>query len=146
MSNSTNTGHILLVEDTLSYQELMTVAFEENQIEHQLHIVDDVESALKFIEKDPPYQWAPRPDLIFLDIHLPKIDGYELLVNVKNNLKFKTIPIIILTSSQQQQDILKSYNLKANCYLHKPYQLSELINLVKVSIHFWLNCSQLAQT
>lgn len=146
MRNPRKTANILLVEDTPSYQELMSVAFEENQIEHQLHIIDNVESALKFINQEAPYQLAPRPDLIFLDIHLPKMDGYELLINVKNNLKFKTIPIIILTSSQQQQDILKSYNLKANCYLHKPYQLSELINLVRVSINFWLNCSQLAQT
>ncbi len=146
MINPRKTGNILLVEDTPSYQELMIIAFEENQIEHQLHIIDNVESALKFINQEAPYQLAPRPDLIFLDIHLPKMDGYELLINVKNNLKFKTIPIIILTSSQQQQDILKSYNLKANCYLHKPYQLSELIDLVRVSINFWLNCSQLAQT
>lgn len=145
MNNINKTGHVLLVEDTLSCQELMNIAFEENKIEHQLHIVGDAESALAFLYNKAPYESAPRPSLVLLDINLPKTNGYELLKNIKNNLKLKTIPVIILTSSQQQQDILKSYRLKANCYLNKPYKLNDFIHLVKVSIDFWLNCSQLPQ-
>lgn len=136
---------ILLIEDTLSYQDLMRIAFEENNLPHKLHIVSDGESALKFLWQEKPYINAPRPALILLDLNLPKINGYELLKIIKEEPQFKAIPVIILTSSNAQKDILKSYNLKANCYLNKPYNFKEFINLVKVSLNFWLNCSQLPQ-
>lgn len=138
-------SNILLIEDTLSYQDLMRIAFEENNLPHKLHIVSNGESALKFLRREKPYHNAPRPDLILLDLNLPKINGHELLKTIKEEPKFKMIPVIILTSSNAQKDILKSYNLKANCYLNKPYNLQELINLVKISLNFWLNYSQLPQ-
>ena len=136
---------ILLVEDTPSYQDLMLIAFEENDFPYELHIVNSGEAALQFLRQEECYSKAPRPDLILLDLNLPKISGYDLLKTIKKELKFKTIPVIILTSSTEQTDILKSYNLKANCYLTKPYSLQEFIKLVKVSLNFWLNCSQLSR-
>ena len=139
---SSTVNHILLVEDTPSDGELMSIAFEENQFPHQLHIVHDGESALDFLMAKKQYSNAPRPDLILLDLNLPKISGHELLKIVKNEPKLKTIPVIILSSSTLQKDILKSYNLKANCYLNKPYNLKEFINLIKISLNFWLNYSQ----
>ena len=142
---STTINNILLIEDTLSCQDLMRIAFEENKIPHKLHIVSNGESALQFLWQEKPYLDAPRPNLILLDLNLPKINGYELLKIIKEEPKLKTIPVIVLTSSTAQQDILKSYNLKANCYLNKPYNFKEFINLVKVSLNFWLNCSQLPQ-
>ena len=140
-SNSTN--DILFVEDTLSYQDLMKIAFEENNIPHRLHIVSDGESALNFLWQNSPFDGVPRPDLILLDLNLPKIDGYEVLKTIKQDLKLKTIPVIVLTSSTAQKDIIKSYNLKANCYLNKPYNLSEFIYLVNSSLSFWLNYSKI---
>ncbi|WP_222426927.1 response regulator [Hyella patelloides] len=134
-----------MIEDTLSYQDLMRIAFEENNLPHKLHIVSNGESALKFLRREKPYCNVPRPDLILLDLNLPKINGHELLKTIKEEPKFKIIPVIILTSSNAQKDIIKSYNLKANCYLNKPYNLQELINLVKISLNFWLNYSQLPQ-
>lgn len=137
--------HILLIEDTPSYQDLMLIALEENNFAHQIHMVNNGETALDFLRQEKEYLHSPRPDLILLDLNLPKMSGYELLKIIKQKNSFKTIPVIVLTSSTQQTDILKSYNLKANCYLNKPYNLKELINLVKVSLNFWLDCSQLPQ-
>jgi two-component system, chemotaxis family, response regulator Rcp1 len=142
---SSTISNILLIEDTLSYQDLMRIAFEENNLPHKLHIVSNGESALKFLWQEKPYNNVPRPDLILLDLNLPQINGYELLKIIKEEVRLKTIPVIVLTSSTAQKDILKSYNLKANCYLNKPYNFKEFIDLVKVSLHFWLNCSQLPQ-
>lgn len=142
---SSTISDILLIEDTLSCQDLMRIAFEENNLPHKLHIVSDGESALKFLWQEKPYINVPRPALILLDLNLPKINGYELLKIIKEEPQFKVIPVIILTSSNAQKDILKSYNLKANCYLNKPYNLKEFLKLVKVSLNFWLNCSQLPQ-
>ena len=123
----------------------MLIAFEENNLPYKLHIVSNGEAALQFLHQESSYSKAPRPDLILLDLNLPKISGYDLLKTIKQESKLKTIPVIILTSSTEQTDILKSYNLKANCYLTKPYSLKEFINLVKVSLNFWLNCSQLSR-
>ena len=142
---SPRTKQILLIEDTPSYQDLMLIALEENKFSHQLHIVNNGETALDFLRQQKEYLNSPRPDLILLDLNLPKMSGYELLKIIKQKNSLKTIPVIVLTSSTQQTDILKSYNLKANCYLNKPYNLKELINLVKVSLNVWLDCSQLPQ-
>lgn len=143
---SLTNSNILLIEDTPSYQDLMLIAFEENNFPYELHIVSDGEAALQFLHKEKSYSTAPRPDLILLDLNLPKMSGHDLLKIIKQEANLKTIPIIVLTSSTEQTDILKSYHLRANCYLTKPYSLQEFINLVKVSLNFWLNCSQLSKT
>ncbi len=136
---------VLLVEDTPSYQELMAVAFEENNILDQLYIVENGEDALKFLHREKEYANVPIPDLILLDLDLPKINGYELLKIIKQDQHLKLIPVIIFTSSTQQQDILQSYDLQANCYLNKPYDLEDFLTLVKTSLNFWLHCSQIPE-
>ncbi len=135
--------NVLLVEDTLSYQELMSVAFEENNISDQLHIVENGEEALKFLRRESVYKNAPIPDLILLDLDLPKIHGYELLKTIKQDEQLKLIPVIIFTSSTQQKDIWQSYDLQANCYLSKPYDLEDFLTLVQRSLNFWLHFSQI---
>lgn len=134
---------ILLVEDRLSYQELMTIAFEENEIFHNLHIVNSGEEALDFLTKQKQYYNSPRPDLIMLDLDLPGMHGSELLTIIKQNQQIKCIPVIVFTSSNNPQDIQQSYFLKANCYLSKPYDLDGFLELVKESLKFWLECSQI---
>ena len=135
--------NVLLVEDTPSYQELMSVAFEENNISDQLHIVENGEEALKFLRRENAYKNAPIPDLILLDLDLPKIHGYELLKTIKQDEQLKLIPVIIFTSSTQQKDIWQSYDLQANCYLSKPYDLEDFLSLVHTSLNFWLHFSQI---
>ena len=145
MANSQLIKNILLVEDNPSYQDLMLVAFEENDIEHNLHIVSNGEEALLFLQQKKKYSNSPRPDLILLDLDLPGMHGHELLKIVKQDINLKLIPVIVFTSSSQQQDILASYNLKANCYLSKPYDLDDFLAIVQKSLNFWLNFSKLPE-
>lgn len=137
--------NVLLVEDNPSYQDLMLVAFEENNIDHNLHIVSNAEKALLFLQQQEEYFDSPRPDLILLDLDLPKIHGHEFLKIIKQDLKLKLIPVIVFTSSIQQKDILESYSLKANCYLNKPYNLDDFLAVVQKSLNFWLNFSKLPE-
>ena len=137
--------NILLIEDTPSCQDLMLVAFEENKINHNLHIVNNGEEALLFLKKQRKYANSPRQDLIILDLDLPKMHGHELLKVIKQDLCLKLIPVIVFTSSNEQKDIWESYNLKANCYVSKPYDLDDFLTVVKKSLNFWLKFSQLPQ-
>lgn len=143
--NSEMLKNILLVEDTPSYQDLMLVAFEENKIPDNLHIVENGEEALKFLRREIPYTKVPIPDLILLDLDLPGIDGYELLKTIKQDRQLQLIPVIIFTSSTLQKDILQSYELQANCYLNKPYNFEDFLALVQTSLDFWLHFSQIPQ-
>ncbi|MGK7950606.1 MAG: response regulator [Xenococcaceae cyanobacterium] len=138
--------NVLFVEDNPSYRDLMLVAFEENGIEHNLYMVSNAEEALLFLQQQETYAHAPRPDLIMLDLDLPKMHGHELLKIIKQDLKLKLIPVIVFTSSIEQKDILESYNLKANCYLNKPYNLEDFLAVVQKSLNFWLNFSKLPQS
>ncbi len=138
--------NVLFVEDNPSYRDLMLVAFEENEIAHNLHMVSNAEEALLFLQQQEAYANAPRPDLIMLDLDLPKMHGHELLKIIKQDLKLKLIPVIVFTSSIEQKDILESYNLKANCYLNKPYNLEDFLAVVQKSLNFWLNFSKLPQS
>ena len=137
--------NVLLVEDNPSYQDLMLVAFEENDIAHNLHIVGNGEEALLFLKQQKRYFDSPRPDLILLDLDLPGMHGHELLKIIKQDTKLKLIPVIVFTSSSQQKDITKSYKLKANCYLSKPYNLDDFLAVVQKSLNFWLNFSILPE-
>ncbi|AFZ37201.1 response regulator receiver protein [Stanieria cyanosphaera PCC 7437] len=145
MINSPSLKNILLVEDLPSYQDLMSIAFEENNILHHLHIVNSAEEALLFLSQRQQYHNAPRPDLIMLDLDLPGMHGHELLKIIKEDHKIKYIPVIVLSTSNEPKDIQQSYALKANCYISKPYDLENFLEVVKESLNFWLNCSQIAQ-
>ncbi|MGL5872425.1 MAG: response regulator [Xenococcaceae cyanobacterium] len=139
MTTLPNLNNILLVEDTLSQQELMAIAIEDCQIPHRLHIVNNGEEALDFLLQKNLYSQAPRPNLIILDLNLPKLNGYELLTIIKQNSNLKIVPVIIFTTSKSSSDVKQSYTLGANCYISKPYDLEEFLTVVKTSLKFWLN-------
>jgi CheY-like chemotaxis protein len=143
MTHLQNLKNILLVEDTISHQDLMAIAFEDCQIPHKLHIVNNGEEALDFLFQKNRYCQAPRPNLIILDLNLPKLNGYDFLKLVKQHSDLKCIPVIIFTTSDRELDIKQSYLLGANCYLSKPHDLEEFLNVIKTSLKFWLEFSRL---
>ena len=134
---------ILLVEDNQPDVELTMEALEENKVRNNLHVVSDGEAAMDFLYKRAPYTDVPRPDLILLDLNLPRKDGREVLAEVKSDEGLKTIPVVILTTSQAEEDILRSYQLQANCYVTKPVKLSEFIKVVQSIDNFWLSIVEL---
>jgi CheY-like chemotaxis protein len=145
MSNSQAVKQILLVEDNASYRDLVLAAFEEELIPHNLHIVKSGEEALSWLRQQNQYEQVSRPDLILLDLELPRMHGHELLTIIKSEPQFKLIPVIVFTTSTKQKDILKSYSLKANCYVNKPYDLEEFFTVIKKTLQFWLNFSIMPQ-
>lgn len=129
---------ILLVEDSPADVRLTEEAFRENRIANNLHVVGDGEAAMAFLRRQGPYADAPRPDLILLDLNLPRKDGREVLAEIKDDDALKAIPVVVLTTSQAEQDILCSYNLHANSFVTKPIDLDQFINVVKAVESFWL--------
>ena len=136
---------VLLVEDNPGDVRLTREAFSETNGTIRLHVVSDGVEALAFLRREGPHVRAPRPDLILLDLNLPKMDGREVLVQIKMDEVLKTIPAIILTTSEAETDIVKSYQLGANCYLSKPVQLEAFESLVKSINDFWLTRAKLPQ-
>ncbi|MFQ5817727.1 MAG: response regulator [Terriglobia bacterium] len=129
---------ILLVEDNPGDVRLVREAFKEAKVRNTLRAVADGVEALAFLRHEGNYAQAPRPDLMLLDLNLPKKDGREVLTEIKQDPNLKRIPVVILTSSKGEEDILKSYNLHANAYVTKPVGLEQLIHLVKAIEEFWL--------
>jgi len=113
-------------------------ALREAKIYNRVHIVDDGEKAIAFLRRQGEYANAPNPDLILLDLNLPKKDGREVLAEIKADEKIKRIPVVILTTSKAEQDILRSYDLQANCYVAKPVDLDQFIAVIKSIGDFWL--------
>ncbi len=134
---------ILLVEDNQSYVSLMMEALEESQVLTNMNVAMDGAEAMAFLHRQSKYAHAPRPDLIVLDLNLPKIKGQKVLEEVKNDPDLKRIPVVIFTVSSAEQDILKSYNLHANCYIIKPKNLDQFMEVVKSTINFWFTIVQL---
>ncbi len=134
---------ILLVEDNQSYVSLMMEALEESQALTNMDVVMDGAEAMAFLRRESKYVHAPRPDLIVLDLNIPKIKGQKVLEEIKNDPYLKRIPVVIFTVSSAEQDILKSYNLHANCYIIKPRELDQFIAVVKSTINFWFTIVQL---
>lgn len=134
---------ILLVEDNQPDVELTQEALAENKVRNNLHVVTDGEAAMEFLRGEGSYSNVPRPDLILLDLNLPRKDGREVLAEIKADAELKTIPVVILTTSQAEEDILRSYELQANCYVTKPVKLSEFIKVVQSIDHFWLSIVEL---
>jgi CheY-like chemotaxis protein len=130
---------ILLVEDNPADARLARESLKETSIVHNLHHVKDGEEALQFLEKTPPYGTAPTPDLIFLDLNLPRKDGRQILAEIKKRSALRRIPVIVLTTSDAEQDILQSYDLHANCYLTKPVELDKFSEIMSAIEAFWLN-------
>jgi chemotaxis family two-component system response regulator Rcp1 len=136
---------VLLVEDSPGDVRLTKEAFREANQSIQLHVATDGVEAMAFLKRQGEHADAPRPDIILLDLNLPKMDGREVLAHIKEDASLKTIPIVVLTTSVAEIDIVKSYQLSANCYLSKPVQLEEFETLVKSINDFWLNHVTLPQ-
>ena len=129
---------ILLVEDTPGDVDLTREALENSKIRNTLNVAVDGEEAMAFLRGTGKHAGAPRPDLILLDLNLPKKDGREVLAEIKADEDLKRIPVVILTTSQAEEDIFRSYNLHANCYITKPIDLHQFIRVVKAIEDFWL--------
>ena len=129
---------ILLVEDNPGDVRLTREAFRDARISNRIHTVCDGVEAMAFLNHEGAYTSAPSPDLILLDLNLPKKDGREVLAAVKADEKIKHIPVVVLTTSNAERDIVKSYELQANCYVTKPVDLDQFLNTVKAVGDFWL--------
>jgi len=136
---------VLLVEDSPGDVRLTQEAFRDANGAVHLHVATDGVEAMEFLQKQGVHANAPRPDLILLDLNLPKMDGREVLAHIKEDEGLKTIPTVILTTSDAEADIVKSYQLQANCYLTKPVQLDAFEALVKSINDFWLTKVKLPQ-
>lgn len=136
---------VLLVEDSPGDVRLTREALREANLAVKLHVAADGVEAMSFLRREGLHADAPRPDLILLDLNLPRMDGREVLAHIKADASLKTIPTIILTTSEAEADIVKSYQLQANSYLSKPVQLDKFENLVKSINDFWLTKAKLPQ-
>jgi CheY-like chemotaxis protein len=129
---------ILLVEDSPADVDLTREALEDAKVHNNLHVVGDGEQALAFLRREGQYAEAPHPDLILLDLNLPRKDGREVLAEIKQDPALRRIPVVILTTSDAEQDVLRTYDLHANCYITKPVDLEQFITVVKSIKQFWL--------
>ena len=136
---------VLLVEDSPGDVRLTQEAFRETNGSIRLHVAVDGVEAMAFLRQEGRHGNAPRPDFILLDLNIPRMDGREVLANIKQDSRLKMIPTIILTTSEAEADIVKSYELQANCYLNKPVQLEEFEAVVKSINDFWLTKVRLPQ-
>lgn len=142
----TNVGRpveILLVEDNPADVRLTIEALREGKVRNNLSVVKDGVEAIEFLRRRGPYGEAPRPDLILLDLNLPRKDGREVLGEIKNDENLRRIPVVVLTTSSAEADILKSYALHANCYITKPVDLDQFVGVVKSIDDFWLTVVRL---
>ena len=129
---------ILMVEDNPGDVRLTVEALKEGKVRNNFHTVEDGVKALAFLRREGPYTDAPRPDLILLDLNLPKMNGREVLAEIKEDPELRRITVVVLTVSKAEQDIIKSYNLHANCYITKPVDLDQFLEVVKSIENFWL--------
>jgi len=134
---------ILLVEDNAGDARLAREALRDAKVRNNLTWLSDGEEALAFLRRKGKYSHAPRPDLILLDLNLPRKDGREVLTEIKSDDKFKRIPVVILTTSQADEDVLRAYHLNANCYIPKPVDLERFLTVVKTIEEFWLTIVKL---
>ena len=143
---------ILLVEDNPGDVRLIVEVLKENKVLNNLHVVEDGVEAMAFLRREGKYadarshpenRGAPRPDLILLDLNLPKKNGCEVLAEIKQDSNLKRIPVVVLTISEAEQDILRTYDLHANCYITKPVDLEQFIKVVKSIEDFWLTIVKL---
>jgi CheY-like chemotaxis protein len=129
---------ILLVEDSPSDTDLTIEALKDFKVRNNVSVVEDGVQALQFLRREPPYAEAPRPDMIMLDLNLPRKDGREVLAEIKADENLKTIPIVVLTTSRAEQDVLRAYQLNANCYINKPVDFNQFLDVVRSIESFWL--------
>ena len=138
-----NSIDILVVEDNPGDARLIKEVLNDNKVYSSLYIVNDGVEAMNFLHHEGKYKDVSIPDLIILDLNLPRKDGREVLAEIKADVKLKHIPIVIMTISQAEEDILKSYNLHANCFITKPIDLNQFIKVVKSIEDFWFSIVKL---
>ena len=134
---------ILLVEDNPGDVRLTIEALKDGKVRNRLSVAGDGVEALAFLRREGKHADAPRPDVIMLDLNLPKKDGREVLAEIKEDESLRRIPVVVLTTSSSEQDILKTYNLHANCYITKPVDLEQFIQVVRGIEDFWLTIVKL---
>lgn len=134
---------ILLVEDNPGDVRLTIEALKEGKVSNKINVAADGIEALAFLRREGKYENAPKPDLILLDLNLPKKNGREVLAEIKMDSRLKCIPVVILTSSQAEKDIVTTYNLHANCYITKPVDFGQFIDVVKSIENFWFTVVKL---
>lgn len=139
MNNQKENYEILLIEDCPGNIRLTLEAFKEAEIKNKVNIINNGEDALNYLHREGKYRNQILPDIILLDLNMPKMDGRELLKEIKRDPILKCIPVIVLTTSGLEEDIIKSYDLHANCYIKKPNDMDQFVNIIK-SIHsYWLS-------
>ncbi|BBZ37796.1 response regulator [Mycobacterium conspicuum] len=145
MTPATRPIEILLVEDDPGDELITREAFEDNKLQNRLHVAHDGEEGLNYLYQRGEFQDARRPDLILLDLNLPKYDGRQLLEKIKSDPDLSRIPVVVLTTSSAEEDIVRSYNLHANAYVTKPVDLDQFINAVRQIDEFFLQVVRLPQ-
>ena len=134
---------ILLVEDSAADVRLTQEALKDAKILNELHVVRDGVQAMDFLQRRGDHAEAPRPDIVILDLNLPRMDGKEVLAEMKGDPDLRSIPVAVLTTSDAEIDVLESYDLGANCFLTKPVDLDQFLNVVRAVEHFWLGMVRL---
>jgi len=134
---------ILLAEDNAADARLTKEALKDSKVLNNLHVVPDGVECMDFLRRQGKYADVPRPDLILLDLNMPRKDGRETVAEIKSDPDLMRIPVVILTTSKAEEDILKVYNCHANCYINKPVDLDQFINIVKLIEGFWLSIVEL---
>ncbi|WP_442946428.1 MULTISPECIES: response regulator [unclassified Nostoc] len=128
---------VLLVEDNPGDAQLTRIALEDSKISIHLNVVEDGVEAMAFLRKQGQYIRVAHPDIVLLDLNLPRKDGREVLAEIKADEKLKRIPVVVLTTSQAEEDIIKAYNLSANCYITKPVDFDQFVKIVQSIENFW---------
>ncbi|MEH2048516.1 response regulator [Nostoc sp.] len=128
---------VLLVEDNPGDVQLTRIALEDSKISIHLNVVEDGVEAMAFLRKQEKYAKVIHPDIILLDLNLPRKDGREVLAEIKGDKNLKRIPVVVLTTSQAEEDILKAYNLSANCYITKPVDFDQFVKIIQSIENFW---------
>ncbi|MCE9614218.1 MAG: response regulator [Lentisphaerae bacterium] len=134
---------ILLVEDNPGDVQLTREALRENKVMNELYVARDGEEALRFLRREDTFATAPRPELILLDLNLPRKDGREVLADIKSDPDLRRIPVVVLTTSKAESDIIRSYDLHVNCYVTKPLNLDRFMDVVREIKTFWLSIVEL---
>jgi len=143
VAESVDMIQVLLVEDSPSDARLTEEAFRDGKIANVLTVVTDGHEALLYLRREGKYADAPRPDLVLLDLNLPKMDGREVLRQIKTDADLKTIPVVVLTTSEAEQDVMKAYEYHANCYIRKPVDLTRFLQIISMIEDFWLTVVKL---
>src|ERR1700722_20360147 len=138
LMNSMRPIEILLVEDSVDEAELTMQALQEGRVRNRIHWVEDGEDAIAFLRRQGQHAAAPRPDLVLLDLRLPRMSGLEVLREMKENPLWRRIPVVIMTSSDDEKDVLGAYDRHANCYVTKPVDLEKFLEAIRSIEDFWL--------